>query len=253
MRNVSHSIVKEDILLARVLREVPAEEGFYIDVGANDPDIDSVTKLFYDRGWRGINIEPSPHWWRRLEEVRTRDFNLNVAISDQRGTALLYDHPQGGLGTLLESLAQRHADRLGLVTHPTDVVTMPLSDVIRKYSPKVVHFLKVDVEGFEERVLRGMDFAECRPWVLCIEATEPNMLHVSTHERWESMLLSSGYHFAQFDSVNRWYLADEKRDLLVRFANVVDDYVSYHYVKEIRRLRNYVAELQTTLAELRRN
>ena len=41
------------------MASVPARApGFYVDVGAHDPVQDSVTKLFYDRGWRGVNVEP---------------------------------------------------------------------------------------------------------------------------------------------------------------------------------------------------
>nr|WP_244600274.1 FkbM family methyltransferase [Afipia felis] len=57
---VSYSQNLEDILLHRALCHV--ECGFYIDVGANDPVIDSVTKLFYDAGWRGVNVDPNQHF-----------------------------------------------------------------------------------------------------------------------------------------------------------------------------------------------
>jgi hypothetical protein len=56
-KTVSYAQNYEDILLGRALRK---SEGFYIDVGANHPVFHSVTKLFHDRGWRGINVEPSP-------------------------------------------------------------------------------------------------------------------------------------------------------------------------------------------------
>ena len=49
---------KEDLILWQILEDV--DHGFYIDVGANSPDIYSVTKLFYENGWNGINIEPLP-------------------------------------------------------------------------------------------------------------------------------------------------------------------------------------------------
>ena len=42
------------------------QNGFYIDVGANDPNLYSVTKAFYQRGWYGINIEPLPEKYRLL-------------------------------------------------------------------------------------------------------------------------------------------------------------------------------------------
>jgi len=46
---ISYAQNHEDVLLYRALKGVG--KGFYIDVGANDPEEDSVTKAFYDRGW----------------------------------------------------------------------------------------------------------------------------------------------------------------------------------------------------------
>ena len=56
MTIVSHAQNFEDVILNRALEDV--ESGFYIDIGANDPDIDSVTRYFYEKGWSGIKIEP---------------------------------------------------------------------------------------------------------------------------------------------------------------------------------------------------
>ena len=52
---LSYAQNMEDVMLHRALREV--KQGFYVDVGANSPDLQSVTKAFYQAGWRGINIE----------------------------------------------------------------------------------------------------------------------------------------------------------------------------------------------------
>ena len=46
----------EDLVLLSMLKDV--DRGFYVDVGAMHPKYESVTKLFYDRGSRGINLEP---------------------------------------------------------------------------------------------------------------------------------------------------------------------------------------------------
>jgi hypothetical protein len=54
--------------------------GFYIDVGSQHPDIDSVTRAFYDRGWRGVNIEPVPAYIELLRAARPRDVNLGIAL-----------------------------------------------------------------------------------------------------------------------------------------------------------------------------
>src|SRR5688572_4513997 len=44
----------EDVRLWRIFAN--QGPGFYVDVGAGDPTADSVTRLFYDSGWTGINI-----------------------------------------------------------------------------------------------------------------------------------------------------------------------------------------------------
>ena len=72
---------KEDLILAEILKDV--KKGFYIDVGANDPELFSVTKLFYDMGWKGINIEPLPDMYYKLCCARSRDITLNMAAGDK--------------------------------------------------------------------------------------------------------------------------------------------------------------------------
>ena len=73
MTFVSYAQNFEDVMLWRALKHV--EFGFYVDVGANDPEVDSVTKLFYDNGWRGVNVEPVTQWYEKLHRERSRDVN----------------------------------------------------------------------------------------------------------------------------------------------------------------------------------
>ncbi len=61
---ISYAQNFEDLILMGILREIP--NGFYVDVGANHPEQDSVTKIFYDKGWSGINIEPNTVLYNEL-------------------------------------------------------------------------------------------------------------------------------------------------------------------------------------------
>jgi hypothetical protein len=63
--------------------------GFYVDVGANHPEIDSVTKVIYDMGWRGINIEVIPEFAQRISDARPRDITKNVGVGGKAGKASL--------------------------------------------------------------------------------------------------------------------------------------------------------------------
>ena len=68
MNFISYAQNYEDVILWRALKHI--EKGFYIDIGANDPVIESVSNAFYEKGWRGINIEPAASWFKKLEKIR---------------------------------------------------------------------------------------------------------------------------------------------------------------------------------------
>lgn len=227
---ISYAQNNEDVLLWRALGHVNPGEGFYIDVGANDPVEHSVTKAFYDAGWRGINIEPLPVHIEAFDAQRPRDRNLAIAAGSAEGSLTLYDVPavRGWASPEPDVAAMHRAEG-----HTVAELTVPvrtLSAVCAEYVDGPIHFLKIDVEGFEGEVLRGMDFARWRPWVLVIEATLPNS-RVTNHETWEHLVTGQGYRFAWFDGLNRYYVAEEQAALLQHFGiqpNVFDDYISYH-------------------------
>jgi FkbM family methyltransferase len=200
----------EDRRLARLLRG--RRRGFYIDVGAWDPERDSTTKYFYDRGWRGINIEPHPTFFALLERDRPRDINLRVALGDRTSDELFTLVGETGLSTFERPLAAsaeqwvaENRDRPAVVTTIAVTVTT-LADVCRRYVPPgtEIDFLKIDVEGWEERVLRGADWAAYRPYVLVIEAVEP-LGDVAVWQPWDGYVRNQGYDFIEFDGLNRWY------------------------------------------------
>lgn len=248
MAVTSWSIQREDMQLLRALHGVSHEVGFYIDVGANAPDEHSDTKVFYDHGWHGINIEPSPHWYKRLVEERPRDINIHAAASDKPGSVLLFDHPNGGLGTLNETFADRHETEHNIPKVGVSVESVTLTSVCDQHAPKDIHFLKIDVEGHEAEVIRGMDFRKYRPWILCIEAVEPLKVHIPTHQAWDSMLVQGGYGFVRFDGLNRWYVAAERTELCQAFTYPIDDYIHWTYQRHMDHLERRVRELEAQLA-----
>ncbi len=227
-RFVSYAQNCEDVLLWRALGHV--RNGFYIDVGANDPVEHSVTKAFYDAGWRGISIEPLPSFHQAFLEQRPRDVNLAIAAGAGNGELTLYDVPAvRGWASPEQSVAELHRSE----GHEVAEITVPvrtLASVCAEHVKGDIHFLKIDVEGFEGEVLRGMDFTRWRPWVLVIEATLPNSRETN-HGAWEHMVVDHGYRYAWFDGLNRYYVAEEHAELLSRLdiqPNVFDDFIPSH-------------------------
>ena len=168
---VSYSQNYEDILLSRAFRE---PTGFYIDIGANHPIFHSVTKLFYDRGWRGINIEPSPVVFDRLAADRPRDINLNLGISNQAGILTFYESlVYHGWSTFRPDLAE-HYRRQGVAMAERAIPVTTLARVCEEHVRGPIDFLlKIDAEGFEREVLLGADFERWRPRVMLIENSWP--------------------------------------------------------------------------------
>jgi FkbM family methyltransferase len=213
----------EDVLLNRVFDK---EEGFYIDIGAGDPNADSVTKWFYELGWRGINIEPNPIFIPIYAQCRPQDINLQIGIGREVKEMPFYRVHQNdiGHGWGLSSLKLDYATRATALGFKTDALTIsvvPLQDVINKYVSKPVDFLKIDVEGAEFDVLADVDFQRFRPTVICIEAIQPEH-GIPSHQEWEQILIRYGYIFALFDGVNAFYLKEESAELLPQFNSGVN-------------------------------
>ena len=228
MKLISYAQNFEDVLLWRALGHVA--DGFYIDVGANDPVDHSVTKAFYDSGWHGINIEPLPGFHHAFLAQRPRDINLAIAAGAEDGRLTLYDVPAvNGWATPDRAVAQAHRAE-GFQVSEITVPVRTLASICAEHVQGEIHFLKIDVEGFEGEVLRGMDFARWRPWIVVVEATMPNS-RVTNHETWEPLIATHGYRFAWFDGLNRYYVAQEHPQLLEALSiqpNVFDNFISHH-------------------------
>jgi len=214
----------EDVLLWRGLGNV--ENGRYVDVGAHDPDMASVTRLFYEHGWRGINVEPVPAMFDKLQARRPEDVNLKVACSDADGELVLYEVVGTGLSTLDAShAAEVRADGETVVEHQTPV--MRLDTILEEHGGDPIHFLKIDVEGAEKAVLAGLDLDRWHPWLLVIEATAPLSQRVVS-DSWEPGVLAAGYTKVYFDGLNNYYASPEHPDLSAAFTlqpNCFDNFV----------------------------
>ncbi|EGI77341.1 FkbM family methyltransferase [Hylemonella gracilis] len=248
MTFVSFAQNLEDVVLWRALKGVA--QGFYIDAGANDPHEDSITKAFYERGWHGVNIEPLASHWTDLARERPRDINLRCAAGNAPGELELWEGDVRGWATLDPQVIAKHqATGHNGVLHKVPVRT--LTDICTEHATGNIHFLKIDVEGFEKTVLEGMDFQRFRPWILVIEAIAPNST-VEDHQQWESLVLTANYVFAYADGLNRFYVAQEHSHLLDKLRyppNVLDGFVRAAEKQAHAEAQQARAEAQQARAE----
>ena len=241
----------EDVMLYRALGNV--WPGFYIDVGAQDPDIDSVSKAFFERGWRGIHIEPVPEYAERLREARPGDKIIEAAVSNVVGTTALTVFPKTGLSTTDPLVAKNHIDR-GIDHQPEPIIvsTVTLAELSLELelAEATVHWLKIDVEGHERSVLEGWDTKRLRPWIIVVEATIPNE-QVTNHEEWEPILSEAGYQCVYGDGLNRFYIEPQREDLAQALSCPPNPFDNIHLGKYSALCNGVLAEAEQDLTEVK--
>jgi FkbM family methyltransferase len=237
---ISYSLNFEDVILHRLF---PVNRtGFYVDVGAGHPRFENDTFSLYQRGWRGINIEPNHGFHAALIEERHRDINLRVVLSDSVGGTLTYYELNGsGLSTCdAKQAAVYQASDRDVVLREVPVTT--LANVIAEAGIDRINILKIDVEGFEEKVLNGNDWERFRPDVVVVEATYPES-PIRRPTKILSAMEQRGYRHVHFDGLNDFFLEHEfaAPEGLALPPNVFDRFVPHQIVD----LRSQVESLRT--------
>ena len=236
---IFYSQTYEDILIYHILKE--RKDVFWVDVGANDPTRLSVTKFFSDGGGHGINIEPAKEYYKRLVAERKRDINLNIAVGSENKSKIRANVRPGGWLFNGDYRYFENEKRF----NKTDIESTTLTAILDEYLPlnQEIHFLKIDIDGFEIDCLRGMEFDKYRPWCMCIE--------VSVSDEWEPIVLSNGYIRVWRDELNAYY-ADVSRmemgdvvsikknsESIRRLYGRYDAYKYDDQIKQVVKLKEY--------------
>lgn len=238
----------EDVMINRALGAV--EHGFYIDVGGYQPISDSNTCALYQRGWRGIVVEPQARMHPQWAKHRPQDTLIGAAVGDHDGEVTFHEFPWNDqAATIAPDVLALH-QREGREVNSYTVPMVTLNSLLTQYRPQgEIHLLSIDVEGAEKDALNGLDRSRFRPWLIVLESVLPNRSQANYAE-WEPLLLNSGYEFVYFDMVNRFYLAKEHGDLKVHFGHppcVWDQFVDHRLV----HAQQVATQAQAELAQLK--
>lgn len=189
---ITYSQEGEGVLLDRILDV--NKPGFFIDVGAHHPVRFSNTYQLYRKGWRGINIDPTPGCMELFRSLRSEDINLEYAISTDKKPITFFIFSEGALNTFDTKLAKEYQDKGWVLKKTIEIQPRPLSDIIKEYYEisKKVSLMSIDVEGLEMEVLSSNDWEICVPDTIIIETLSNSLMSLSTFPP-ISFLMKKGY------------------------------------------------------------
>ena len=208
----------EDVFLYRCFKNL--KYGRYLDVGAGNPDLPSVSLSFYKIGWSGILIEASEANSILLKEQRPTDLVLNLAASNLDTSLEFYEFQVMGISTLDFELASKFESGWKLEYEVKHIQSKTLNSILENHTETSFEFLKIDVEGHEKMVLEGIDLLVYRPKIIVIEAIDPfSKKRISSTFR--HILGAASYRFAYFDGLNEYFVSNENSYLLKNFENPI--------------------------------
>jgi hypothetical protein len=196
----------QDLLINYIfknLKDDAVKDQVYIDVGCYHPFNGNNTKLLSDKGWTGINIDLDFHTIDLFNFVRTRDENIQAAISDIDGEKDMYFfHNRSAINSLSSHKTQKPKKI-------KKIQTKTLNSIVEnsRFKNKKINLLCIDVEGHEIEVIKGFDLKKYSPEVVVIEFLDYNLTNIEIHNLSIETVISSNiykhmiennYHFVNW-------------------------------------------------------
>lgn len=215
--------------------------GYFVEVGANDPEKWSQSFHLEQLGWAGIVVEPQPHLAERLR-LRRRAKVYAVACSAPENAGKHMVLHLAGIHSSFDPMLKVAGVR------PEGIIDVPLTTLdeilTEANAPSPIDFVAIDVEGHEIEVLRGFDFARWRPRLVLLEDL---VLSMRPHR----FMQSQGYKWIRRTDINSWYVPAES-NLRVGWLGRWQFFRKYYLGTPFRRLREVLRRLRVRLNLLSR-
>lgn len=170
--NKSYAQCGEDLVIDFLALKFSWKTFSYLDIGTNHPKKFNNTYLFYKKGSRGVCVEPDKDLVKTIKFSRPSDITLNVGLSSgEESIADFYIMSVNTLNTFSKEDAEK-LDKDGIYTIK-EVVKVPLKNIntilSESFKGKTPNLISIDVEGWNEEIIRSLDFDKYQPELLCLE------------------------------------------------------------------------------------
>jgi len=198
----SYSQGGEDLVIDRLLGG--RSEGFYVDVGANDPWRFSNTGSTNGAG--RASTSSLTIVYERLAAARSRDINLNLGVGCADGELPFYHFFPDTFSTFSTEQAARSQEKGLELVETLAIPVSRLDDLLSEHlGEREIDFLSVDVEGTELDVLLSNDWERFRPVVIVVESTEETGSGVAPDPDCDRILTAAGYEAVAVNALNVIY------------------------------------------------
>ncbi|MBV8165594.1 MAG: FkbM family methyltransferase, partial [Alphaproteobacteria bacterium] len=184
---------------------LPAEPGWFVEIGAYDGVTFSNTSGLAGAGWHGLYVEPHRVYFELCRKHHARNAGVrfeNCAVGRTAGEGVFRD--AGAMSTV--STDRPSADA---ADEPVSIVR--LETLLAKHGvPPGFELLVVDVEGHEEQVFDSFDLAAWRPRALIVEQGDLDLSTPAPSDpRWRvhRRLIEHTYRVVYQDNINTIYAA----------------------------------------------
>lgn len=165
----SYSQSGEDLIVEFIFNQLGIHTPSYIDIGAHHPFYLSNTALFYNKGCRGINVEPDPELFLQFDIHRKDDINLNIGVGDKPDFLDFFIMNVPTLNTFSpDQVAAYKNEGNYFVKSCRKVEINTMENIIAKNNGVFPDFLSLDAEGIDDLVLRSIDYNN-KPKIICVE------------------------------------------------------------------------------------
>lgn len=165
----------EDIALINCLAQISS--GRYIDIGCHHPSRFSVTRLLYQMGWSGVNVDANRSLINEFNKKRKRDINI-CALIGMGNEQLFTIFEEPALSTSNQEWVEKFLREKQSIRDSEMMVSVKLRTIYEKYFPDTfATLLAIDAEGSDLNVLESLELAALPSarhpkWIL-LEADPP--------------------------------------------------------------------------------
>ncbi|GAB3793493.1 hypothetical protein GCM10028819_05230 [Spirosoma humi] len=204
---LAYSQTGEDVIIRNILESV--KNGFYVEIGSNEPIQHSNTFGLYQQGWKGITVDANIKMVNMHKKVRPNDKAICAAVSDEEKEVTFYEFDMDEISTIDTEFYDKHKD-IQKVSRKTTLITRTLNSLIEENLPAntSIDLLSIDVEGHDYNVLNSINLNKFRPKLIVIEMHSFNLAHPLDNIIYRKMI-ECNYRLAGYATWNGYFIANE--------------------------------------------